>query len=241
MKVALISDIHSNLEALEAVLEDIRKLGIGEVVCLGDIVGYAADPGPCLDLVRELGCPVLMGNHDQEASRSTPLGNYSELAQAGMVYSRAHLDKEQKKWLASRPMKMKLHGATLVHSSLFEPEEWHYVMDNLGAELHFMNQITQVCFYGHTHVPCVWEKKREVTLRLLPKTVEVGTGPFYLINVGSVGQPRDKNNRACYAIWNPEDQTVLYRRVAYDFETTQKKIRLAGLPKKMGTRLAEGC
>ena len=133
MKVALISDIHSNLEALEAVLADIRKLEIEEIVCLGDIVGYAADPGPCLDRVMELKCPVLKGNHDEESTRDTPLQAYSELAQAGMAYSRANLTKDHKKWLASRSMKLKLHGASMVHSSLFEPEEWHYVMDGLSA------------------------------------------------------------------------------------------------------------
>jgi len=240
MKVALISDIHSNLEALEAVLEDIRKLEIDEIVCLGDIVGYAADPGPCLDRIMALKCPVLQGNHDEEAARNTPLDCYSKMAQAGMAYSRSQLTRTQKKWLATRPLKLKLHGASMVHSSLFEPEEWHYVMDGLGAELHFMNQKMQVCFHGHTHVPCVWEKTDEVVLRLLPKSATIEKGPYYLINVGSVGQPRDKNNRACYAIWNPTDQNVLFRRINYDFEETQKKIRRAGLPKKLATRLAEG-
>ncbi|MDX6766587.1 MAG: metallophosphoesterase family protein [Candidatus Methylacidiphilales bacterium] len=240
MKVALISDIHSNLEALEAVLEDCRKQGLEEFVCLGDIVGYGADPGPCVERIMALKCPALKGNHDEEASSNAPLGAYSELAQAGMAYSREVLSREHKKWLGSRPMKLKLHGASMVHSSLFEPEEWHYIIDGLSAELHFMNQKMQVCFYGHTHVPCFWEKIDEVVLNLSPKSVTVHKGPYYLFNVGSVGQPRDKNNKACYAIWNPVEQKVTYRRVPYDYEKTQKKIRQAGLPKRLATRLAEG-
>lgn len=240
MKVALISDIHSNLEALEAVLSDIRKLGIEEMVCLGDIVGYGADPAACLERIMALKCPVLKGNHDEAAAQSTPVEGYSEMAQAGMVYSRGQLNRDQKKWLETRPMKLKLHGASMVHSSLFEPEEWHYVMDGLSAELHFLNQKMQVCFHGHTHVPCIWEKTDEVSLRLSPRAVTLERGPYYMINVGSVGQPRDKNNRACYAIWDPVEQNVLFRRISYDFEQTQKKIRRAGLPKRLATRLAEG-
>lgn len=241
MRVALISDVHSNWEALEAVERDLRRQRVDEVVCLGDIVGYGADPGACLDFIRERKWPCLMGNHDEAACGAMDLEGYSELAKAGMKYAREVLTKEQKRWLGSRPMAMKAHGAQMVHSSLCEPDQWHYVIDELAAELHFLEQRLRVCFYGHTHVSCIWERMEDsMTLETGPRARNLNRASKYLINVGSVGQPRDRNPRACYAIWEPTEERVIFRRVVYDIETAQMKIRAADLPMQLASRLALG-
>jgi diadenosine tetraphosphatase ApaH/serine/threonine PP2A family protein phosphatase len=241
MRVALISDIHSNLEALEAVMRDMRRQKVDDVVCLGDVVGYGADPGPCLDIVRERKWICLLGNHDEAATGAMDLEGYSELAKAGMIYSRRMLNPDQKKWLASRPYKAKAHGVQLVHSSLHEPEEWNYIIDELAAELNFLEQTLWVCFHGHTHVSCVWERHEDgMTLETGPRQRSLNKQSRYLINVGSVGQPRDRNPRACYVIWEPLVQRVVFRRVVYDIEAAQEKIRAAGLPMQLAGRLAQG-
>lgn len=241
MRIALLSDIHGNFEALEAVLRDLRRQEVDEVICLGDVVGYGADPGPCLDLVREKKWTCLLGNHDEAAVSTVDLDGYSELARAGMAYARAQLTREQKKWLAARPRTLKAHGAHLVHSSLHEPKEWHYIIDELAAELSFIAQKLPVCFHGHTHVSCIWERMEDsMTLETAPRSRTLNTSSRYLINTGSVGQPRDRNPRASYLIWSPAERRVTFRRVTYDIETAQEKIRAAGLPMGLAVRLAQG-
>jgi len=241
MRVALISDIHSNWEALEAVERDIRRQRVEDVVCLGDIVGYGADPGPCLDFIREKKWACILGNHDEAAAGTMELEGYSELARVGMAYARRMLGKEQKRWLATRPRTAKMHNAHLVHSSLNEPEQWHYVIDELAAELNFLEQRLPVCFYGHTHVSCIWERMEDsMSLETGPRARTLNRSSRYLINVGSVGQPRDRNPRACYAIWDPSEDRVIFRRVPYDIETAQVKIREADLPMQLASRLALG-
>lgn len=241
MKVAVISDIHSNLEALEAVLRDIAKQGVDEIVCLGDVVGYGADPGPCVDRIRALRCPVLLGNHDEGAGSPASLEGYSALALAGIAYSRTHLTREQKRWLASRPRTLKSRGTHFVHSSLHEPREWHYVTDELAAEFNFLVQKLPVCFHGHTHVPCIWERETDgLRLETCPRQRRLRAESRYLINCGSVGQPRDRNPRASYALWSPVEQQVVFRRVPYDIDTAQAKIRAAGLPEQLARRLEQG-
>jgi predicted phosphodiesterase len=241
MRLALISDVHSNWEALEAVERDIRRQRADEVICLGDIVGYGADPGLCLDFIREQKWTCLMGNHDEAACDTADLQGYSELAKAGIQYTREALSEEQKRWLGSRPRVMKAHGAEMVHSSLCEPEQWYYVTDELAAELSFQEQQLRVCFYGHTHVSCVWERMEDsITLETRPRVRNLNRALKYLVNVGSVGQPRDRNPRACYVLWEPEAERVVFRRVVYDIETAQRKIRAAGLPMALASRLALG-
>jgi diadenosine tetraphosphatase ApaH/serine/threonine PP2A family protein phosphatase len=182
-----------------------------------------------------------MGNHDEAACDTADLQGYSELAKAGIQYTREALSEEQKRWLGSRPRVMKAHGAEMVHSSLCEPEQWYYVTDELAAELSFQEQQLRVCFYGHTHVSCVWERMEDsITLETRPRVRNLNRALKYLVNVGSVGQPRDRNPRACYVLWEPEAERVVFRRVVYDIETAQRKIRAAGLPMALASRLALG-
>lgn len=239
MRYAIFGDIHSNLEALEAVLADADAHGVGSYLCLGDIVGYNADPAACLETVRGLNGAVIKGNHDEYACESDDLTNMNDVAAAGMRWTRDQLNDEQKTWLRSLLLVKQMDGITVVHSSLDQPATWSYVLNRYDAIASFNFQVSNLCFHGHTHVPRVFVKNEQIQ--------EIGDSHFsilpenqYFINVGSVGQPRDGDWRACYAIYDSESQEVVIRHVEYDLITCQHKIIACGLPRYLAERLALG-
>jgi len=236
---AVLGDIHSNLEALEAVLADARHQGVTDFLCLGDIVGYNASPRECVSVVRELGCVCVRGNHDHYAAFSEPLDDFHPLAAQVLDWTRRQLTAEDVAFLRGLDLQRVVKGVTLVHSTLDMPERWGYVFDTLDAEAHFNYQVTPLCFYGHTHVPVVYEKEGRVHRRDFDHFTVV-LGRSYFVNAGSVGQPRDGDPRAAYALLDPATRHLDLRRVAYDVETTQAKIRSAGLPERLAHRLALG-
>jgi diadenosine tetraphosphatase ApaH/serine/threonine PP2A family protein phosphatase len=240
MKIALFSDIHSNLEALEAVLADIHSQHADRLVCLGDIVGYAADPGLCLERVRGLHCPVVQGNHDCDVSSSKSLRLYNPLARAGMEHSRTVLSVEQKRFLSFLPKTLRVEGLEMVHASLHDPAEFLYVMTSLDATFHFECQHEPVAFCGHTHNPVVWEDAPDECIDHRVETFTLDPAKRYLVNIGSVGQPRDRDPRACYVIYDTRARTVVFRRVVYDILAACEKIDRAGLPAALGERLLLG-
>lgn len=239
MRFALFGDIHSNLEALEAVLADAAAQGVTGYVCLGDIVGYNADPVACLEKVRSMGCPVVKGNHDEDASNTRSLETLSPVAAAAMEWTRQQLDDGQKQWLRRLRMVRQVDNFSIVHSTLDQPANWGYVFNTFDAMANFPYQFTQICFHGHTHRPQVFVKTSKVTT-VPADSVSIEPGMKYFINVGSVGQPRDGDWRACYAIYDLSQKLVVFRRVEYDIARTQEKIRAAGLPERLADRLAEG-
>lgn len=239
MRFALFGDIHANLEALEAVLEDAVGQGVTHYVCLGDIVGYNADPVACLERVREMGCPVVKGNHDDDASSNRSLETWSPIAAEAMAWTRQQLNGEQKQWLSKLRMVRQIENFTVVHSTLDQPANWGYVFNNYDAMANFPFQYTQVCFHGHTHKPRVFVKSSQIAT-VPADTVKIEPGMKYFINAGSVGQPRDGDWRACYAVYEPALHLVVFRRVEYDIATAQGKILAAGLPERLAERLAEG-
>jgi diadenosine tetraphosphatase ApaH/serine/threonine PP2A family protein phosphatase len=240
-RYAILGDIHANIEALQTVLDDARKLSVTDFVCVGDVVGYNADPVACLRLVRdELHCPTVRGNHDHYCSHSEEeLNDFQPLAASAIAWTRRQLAEEDARWLSGLPLSKVVGGFTLVHSTLDVPERWGYVFDQLDAESHFTYQKTPLCFHGHTHVPLVYEKRREV-VRLPPADVRLTPGTKYFINTGSVGQPRDGDPRSSYVIYDTETRTISFRRLAYDIAATMENIRRAGLPERSATRLAAG-
>lgn len=241
MRLALFSDIHSNLDALEAVLKDIESSNIDRMACLGDVVGYAANPVECLALVRELDCPVILGNHDQEASRVNSLERYKPVARSGMEYSRSKLSEEDKHYLSNLPYKGEIEGVAITHASFFRPQNWAYVYDLLDVEISLLAQECRVGFYGHTHVPCFFEKDGRVC-RELPygEVLRMQAGRRYLVNIGSVGQPRDMDSRACYVIYDSDQGTIEHRRVEYDIDKAMRRILDADLPPFLAQRLSLG-
>jgi diadenosine tetraphosphatase ApaH/serine/threonine PP2A family protein phosphatase len=239
MKYALLGDIHSNLEALRVVLEDAEKQGVTKYACLGDVVGYNANPVECLDMVRKLNCVCVRGNHDHYCSHAENLDGFHPLAADVVDWTRKQLNQDQQEYLRNLRYVASVETFTIVHSTLDAPEMWGYVFDKLEAEANFNYQTTTLCFYGHTHVPLAFEKSDAIRFGLYTR-IRVGLGKKYFINVGSVGQPRDGDPRAAYVIYDMVNNVVELRRLPYDIQTTQKKILDAGLPGRIASRLAVG-
>lgn len=239
MRIALFGDIHANLEALESVLADAAAQGVTDYVCTGDVVGYNADPAACLEIVREMDCPTVKGNHDEDASGSHSLDSMNPIAAAALEWTRSQLSDEQRQWLRRLRMVRQVSDFTVVHSTLDQPSNWNYVTNRFDAMANFSYQFTQVCFNGHTHVPRVYVKTDKVQ-EIPADSISIEDGAKYFINIGSVGQPRDGDWRAAYAIYDTAQKLVTVRRVEYDIASTQKKILAAGLPEMLAERIAEG-
>src|SRR5437016_8576577 len=239
MRFAIFSDIHSNLEALEAVMADARQRRCTHFVCLGDIVGYNANPAECIQLVRELDCPVVKGNHDEQATFPASSERFNELAERAIEWTRERLNEQDREWLRGLPLQRQVRDFTIVHATLDTPEQWGYVFNNLDAAASFTYQHTSVCFFGHTHVPTAFVRDDGVQSQRIDK-LRIDSSKKYFINTGSVGQPRDADWRAAYCIYHIDDAVVEQRRVKYDLTTAQKKIIDAGLPRLLAERLANG-
>ncbi|HEX4666582.1 MAG TPA: metallophosphoesterase family protein [Chthoniobacterales bacterium] len=239
MRYALLSDIHANLEALDAVLADARAQSCTDFVCLGDVVGYNANPGECVQRIQELECPVVKGNHDEQASIVMSTEGFNELAEEAIGWTREHLSAEDKAWLGDLRLTRQVGDFTIVHATLDTPGQWGYVFNDLDAIASFTYQQTALCFFGHTHWPTAFVRDDNVR-RLAVGQIVLSPGKKYFINPGSIGQPRDRDWRAAYAIYDAERNLVEQRRVKYDLATAQRKVRDAGLPDRLAERLAAG-
>jgi len=239
MKYAIIADIHGNLEAFQVVLEDIRAQNATHIVCLGDIVGYNANPKECLDIVREMNIPCVKGNHDEYCSTENHLEGFNPHAAEAVHWTRGQLSVEDKQWLSDLKYTRMAANFTMVHSTLDAPDRWQYVFDKLAAAASFPYQNTQVCFFGHTHVPVAFMRDTTVRGGTYSK-FKVDPSKKYFINVGAVGQPRDNNPKCAYVIYDMDASTIELRRLEYDIEAAQRKILEAGLPERLAERLAYG-
>ena len=243
MRIALVSDIHSNLAALEAVLRDIEEQGADEVWCLGDTVGYGPDPSACVAKVRHRCAQVLSGNHDLGAVGLLSLDEFNPYAAAANRWTGEVLSEEDKAYLSGLPSMTETGKTTLAHGSPREPV-WEYVLSSAVAALSFDYFKTELCFVGHSHVPFVCWQPRPGGLGYLHKLDEQApvalTGQRAIINPGSVGQPRDGDPRASYALYDVTERAIHHRRVSYDIEETQRRMQEAGLPGYLIERLAYG-
>ena len=239
MKYAIIADIHGNLEAFQVVLEDIRAQKATHIVCLGDVVGYNANPKECLQIVRDLNIPVVKGNHDEYCSSENHLEGFNPHAAEAVIWTRNQLSTDDKQWLCDLKYSRMAANFTMVHATLDAPERWGYVFDKLAAAASFPYQNTQMCFFGHTHVPVAFMRDTVVRGGTYSK-FKVDSSKKYFINVGAVGQPRDNNPKCAYVIYDMDAQTIELRRLDYDIEAAQKKILAAGLPERLAERLAYG-
>jgi predicted phosphodiesterase len=239
LRYAIFSDIHSNLEALQAVLRDATDQKCTHYVCLGDIVGYNADPHECVERVRAMDCPVVKGNHDEAASLPESTRDFNELAESAIRWTRDHLTEEDKGWLRDLRLQRQVRDFTIVHATLDTPAQWAYVFNNLDAAASFTYQHTPVCFFGHTHVPMAFIRDEGVQ-RVKIDQLHIEKGKKYFINTGSVGQPRDADWRAAYCVFDVENDVVELRRVRYPLDAAQRKILDAGLPPLLAERLALG-
>jgi predicted phosphodiesterase len=239
MKFAIIADIHANLEALEAVLADAREQKVTHYACLGDVVGYNANPKECLDIIRSMGMPCVKGNHDEYCSTDSPLDGFNPAAAQAVEWTRRQLSEEDRQWLRDLKYMRLVTSFSIVHATLDAPQRWGYVFDKLAAAASLTYQNTSVCFFGHTHVPVAFVRDSVVRGGSYSK-FKVEPGKKYFVNVGSVGQSRDGVPKATYVIYDLDNQTIELRRLDYDIAKAKAKILAAGLPKRLAERLDLG-
>ncbi len=239
MKFAIIADIHANLEAFQVVLADIEQQKCTHVACLGDVVGYNANPKECLDIVRQKGWPVVKGNHDEYCSSEDPLDGFNPAAAEAVNWTRRQLTVEDRQWLRDLKYQRMVTSFTIVHATLDAPQRWGYVFDKLAAAASFTYQNTSVCFFGHTHVPVAFMRDTLVRGGTYSK-FKVEPNKKYFVNVGAVGQPRDNNPKCGYVVYDVDEGTIELRRLDYDIPAVQKKVLAAGLPPRLAERLAYG-
>jgi|SRR6267378_417224 len=237
---AIVSDIHGNLEALGAVFADLEQHRPASLACLGDFVGYGASPNECIDQLRPKLEAAVIGNHDLAAIGRLRLGGFnSEAAEAARWTDRA-LSAENRAWLEGLPYSTSWRGALLVHASPMHPEEWNYVLSPADAEAEMAACTEALVLIGHSHYPGTFEVTGNGARYTRAEEVEVVAGRRYLVNVGSVGQPRDGDARAAYLLYDDSARTLRHMRLEYDVESAMTRIREAGLPPFLAERLRWG-
>lgn len=240
MRYAIISDIHGNLAALQRVLERIEEENCDRIICLGDVVGYGPFPNECCELVQNRAAITLCGNHDAVAGGRIRPDFFTIYAAQAIRWTLGRLNEANQRFLAGLPLIQREGNLIFVHSTPQEPKEWHYLTSIVRAAREFESFSEQICFIGHTHMPTAWvqvdgdiERRTAEFLRILPEE-------RYIINVGSVGQPRDNNPDACFGIWDDERSEFRLVRTAYDIHATQQAMREHRLPDFLIERLAYG-
>lgn len=238
MRIAIISDIHGNLPALEAALERITTLGPEKIFCLGDIVGYGPFPNECVALVRARCTEVVRGNHDSGLIGETSIEDFNQYGQRALKWTSGVISEENLGFLRGLPYTITLEGLTLVHASPADPPAWTYVHTMPSAREALEAFSTPFCFIGHTHVPIIIGDDYSVNTYRPPLP---GSGsPRHLINVGSIGQPRDGDPRAAFGLIDTETNAYELVRVEYDIERTAGALLKAGLPDPLARRLFQG-
>ncbi len=243
MRIGILSDVHANLEALEAVLTHLGQQRHDALVCLGDFVGYGPDPNTCVTRLRERGLRAsVVGNHDLAAIGTRPIDDFNLLAQEAIIWTQEHLSAETREYLSALPERDVVDGVLFVHGSPRQPVD-EYILDARTARASFAADPFRLAFVGHTHVPAIFEEARQ-RVRLaewlpgIPKPLK--PDHRYIINVGSVGQPRDSNRDAAYVLFDSAEPSVTLFRVPYDVEATQRKMEAVLLPVPLIERLAVG-
>lgn len=240
--VAVLSDIHSNIDALDAVLTDAAQWDCRAFVCLGDTIGYGPEPAACVERIREISAATVLGNHELMFVVREQLTHLPKSLEVPMCRAAEQLSAAQVEWLAELPFTAQYQGVTLSHGSLHDVAEFDYIFELEDAEAHFAAQSTQVSFHGHSHYPAVWERQVDEISSYVPSgsAVMLDAGDRYAINPGSVGQPRDGDPRAGYALYDPGARLLLHRRVEYDVERAMARFRAAGIPGQNARRLRRG-
>jgi diadenosine tetraphosphatase ApaH/serine/threonine PP2A family protein phosphatase len=245
MRLMVFSDVHGNIEALQAVLRDAAEKQVHRRICLGDLVGYGPYPNECIELVRSLkNCRCLAGNHDVAALWETSPYGMSSAAKEAILWTMEQLSDENKEYLESLPDRLDLADMTFVHANPYNPRGWRYVMDRKYALRSFAATSCRNLFIGHSHRPLLITRKHFLSVRLQDVSgsveLEVNDSKRRIVNCGSVGQPRDNDPRACYLIYDSREQVLEFYRVAYDVEKTVNAIKAADLPSLLGRRLLKG-
>ena len=241
MRCAVISDIHGNLEAFRAVLDALVSDSVDSYICVGDVVGYGADPRECLKLLKSLNPVVAVaGNHEYGVLGIVSMSSFNDLTQEAVSWTKKALDDSDIEYIKSFPIIYEYGNMTIVHSSIASPEEFYYVFDAGDAYVAMTEMQTLLCFIGHTHIPGIFSYDGNKVDLIESDELRIDSDMKYLINAGSVGQPRDGDPRASYVIYDDEDAHIEIRRVKYDIKKAQEKILSSGLPQRLAYRLSEG-
>jgi len=241
MRWAILSDVHGNLEAFQAVIEDLRAERAEKVAFLGDVVGYGADPNECIALLGDLTDWVIAGNHDYGAVGLTNIDIFNPMARSAILWTREELSEENQAYLRRLLLSRKDGSATFVHATPNQPEEWYYLFSFPEAEEAFLSLSGDLAFVGHSHRPLILTKAGSGGVEVMnPEETILKPGVRYIINVGSVGQPRDGHPEAAYGLYDDDANKFHLKRLPYDVETAQKKIIRTGLPPFLAQRLSRG-
>lgn len=242
MRYAIISDIHGNLEALEAVLTDIYNRNIDIVICLGDIVGYYPDPELCVQIIQKNITYSVAGNHDYAAIGRIKTDNFTYYAHEAMEWTKKNLTERSKKFLSFLPLTIQMDKMLFTHSSPAKPEEFNYIFPNSKRAIleAFHAMVHKITFIGHAHWPFIMVQSQPGKISYYNDEAEVVQENYYLVNVGSVGQPRNLDPRSSYALYDTDISIVSLIQVPYDFTVTQKKVMKHKLPAFLAQRLTDG-
>ena len=235
MKYAIISDIHANPLALTRVLEECDRMGVGQIVCAGDVVGYGPDPVAAIRILRERNIPTVMGNHDAAVAgllnESVMIAN----GRAAVLRHRAELDEADVRWLRSLPYVCELGGFAVAHAGFYRPEEMRYTFDKTDARSSFVHRSESLLFIGHTHIEALFafglasDPKFPECMGVPPRDFRMVAGWQYMVNVGSLGYPRDRRYSS-FVTFDADSQTVRYHRAPFDFEAYAESLRERSLP-----------
>jgi len=237
---AIVSDIHGNLEALDVVLADIAGHKPASIVCLGDFVGYGASPNECIERLRPMIEHAVAGNHDLAACGRLKLSYFNSNAAVAARWTETALTPENRAYLQELPYSVQWLDALLVHASPAQPEDWHYVLSPIEAEEEMAAYTQSLCFIGHSHYPGAFDRHNDRIRYTRTAEVRLEKGHRYLVNVGSVGQPRDGDPRAGYLLYDDVERVIRHVRLEYDIAGAMKRILDAGLPRFLAERLQWG-
>lgn len=238
MRYAIISDIHSNLEALNSAMDYIEQDNIDDIICLGDVVGYGPRPNECVEIIRQ-NCKIcLMGNHDHAVIGLTDINYFNQYARDSVLWTQKQLSPENKNFLKDLPFRYEMDEVLFVHSTPINPEEWNYIFSDYDARQN-LTQISQnVVFIGHSHIPVIFPLDHPSFLK---EQFQLDSeDERYIINVGSVGQPRNNDPRACFVIFDDKEKSIQYVRLEYDVKKTFQDIIEKKLSPFLATRLLHG-
>ena len=242
MRTAIISDVHANLEALEATLKEIDQQAVDSIVCLGDVVGYGANPDECCSLVREHCDFSLLGNHDAAVTGAMDEAYYYDAARFALRWTRDHISEDNYRWLYGLPYTSVDGEVAYFHSAPIMPSGFFYVVQNNEAQTHVQiyDRLKSINFIGHAHLTTIFSVTAKKAKGSDAKHVALREGTKYIVNVGSVGQPRDRDPRSCFTIWDNEEEKLEHVRAEYDIESAAAKILEAELDEKFAKRLYLG-
>ncbi len=241
MRYGVISDIHSNYEAFQAVVDALSKDRIDSYLCLGDVIGYGADPHACISLLRELKPEALVaGNHEWAVLGLTDIGYFNDTAKEAVLWTRKALTAEELEFLRSFKLVYEAQKFVLTHGSLDSPSEFYYILSDNDARDTMDLMKVPLCFVGHSHVGSIFYSKGDKVKYFAGKSIKMVAGSKYVVNAGSIGQPRDQDPKAAYAVYDEDEGTIEIKRVKYDIKAAQDKILRCGLPNLLASRLSVG-